>query len=202
MNKREERRNLFGKELLDSLDFVRSIKAPVVIDHIGRVDAGEGPDGRAFRALRSLVDTGKVWVKVARMERSVIRGNRFNSSGCSRIPLRFIRATLLRNKLGRCTMKRRFAAAFLFTGGVGEPGRQGTICGGRPAGRARQRRLQGEACKRRRVLGAGSETARHQRGIGACGQILRQILPQVLHQTGAIAITSARPSGRRRAPSK
>jgi 2-pyrone-4,6-dicarboxylate lactonase len=61
--------HLFGKELLDSLDFIRSIKAPVVIDHIGRVDAGEGPDGRAFRALRGLVDTGKVWVKLSGTDR-------------------------------------------------------------------------------------------------------------------------------------
>src|SRR3984893_7536439 len=41
-------------------------------------------------------------------------GNRFNLHGCSRIALRFIRATVLRSKLGRCTMKRWFAAAFLF----------------------------------------------------------------------------------------
>jgi 2-pyrone-4,6-dicarboxylate lactonase len=61
--------HLFGKELLESLDFIRSIKAPVVIDHIGRVDAGEGPDGRAFKALRSLVDTGKVWVKLSGTDR-------------------------------------------------------------------------------------------------------------------------------------
>src|SRR5262249_31728091 len=53
--------HVFGKELLESLDFIRSITAPVVIDHIGRVDAAEGPDGRAFRALRGLVDAGKVW---------------------------------------------------------------------------------------------------------------------------------------------
>ena len=61
--------HLFGKELLESLDFIRSITAPVVIDHIGRVDAAEGPDGRAFRALRGLVDTGKVWVKLSGADR-------------------------------------------------------------------------------------------------------------------------------------
>ena len=61
--------HLFGKELLESLDFIRSIEAPVVIDHIGRVDAGEGPDGQAFNALRGLVDTGKVWVKLSGTDR-------------------------------------------------------------------------------------------------------------------------------------
>jgi predicted TIM-barrel fold metal-dependent hydrolase len=61
--------HLFGKELLESLDFIRSIKAPVVIDHIGRVDAADGPDGRAFKALRGLVDTGKVWVKLSGTDR-------------------------------------------------------------------------------------------------------------------------------------
>jgi predicted TIM-barrel fold metal-dependent hydrolase len=61
--------HLFGKELLESLDFIRSIKAPVVIDHIGRVDAAEGPDGKAFRALRGLVDTGKIWVKLSGTDR-------------------------------------------------------------------------------------------------------------------------------------
>src|SRR5260221_2121788 len=61
--------HLFGKELLESLDFIRSITAPVVIDHIGRVDAGEGQDGRAFKALRGLIDTGKVWVKLSGTDR-------------------------------------------------------------------------------------------------------------------------------------
>ena len=41
----------------------------MVIDHIGRVDGAEGPDGRAFRALRGLVDTGKVWVKLSGTDR-------------------------------------------------------------------------------------------------------------------------------------
>ncbi len=61
--------HLFGKELLETQDFIRSITAPVVIDHIGRVDAREGPDGKAFRALRGLLDTGKVWVKLSGTDR-------------------------------------------------------------------------------------------------------------------------------------
>jgi 2-pyrone-4,6-dicarboxylate lactonase len=61
--------HVFGKELLESLDFIRSIEAPVVIDHMGRVDGAEGPDGKAFDALRGLLDTGKVWVKLSGADR-------------------------------------------------------------------------------------------------------------------------------------
>jgi predicted TIM-barrel fold metal-dependent hydrolase len=61
--------HVFGKELLESLDFIRSIEAPVVIDHMGRVDGAEGPDGKAFNALRGLLDTGKVWVKLSGADR-------------------------------------------------------------------------------------------------------------------------------------
>ncbi len=61
--------HVFGKELLESLEFIRSIEAPVVIDHMGRVDSAEGPDGEAFNALRGLLDTGKVWVKLSGADR-------------------------------------------------------------------------------------------------------------------------------------
>jgi 2-pyrone-4,6-dicarboxylate lactonase len=61
--------HVFGKELLESLDFIRSIEAPVVIDHMGRVDGAEGTDGKAFNALRGLLDTGKVWVKLSGADR-------------------------------------------------------------------------------------------------------------------------------------
>jgi 2-pyrone-4,6-dicarboxylate lactonase len=36
---------------------------------MGRVDGAEGPDGRAFNALRGLLDTGKVWVKLSGADR-------------------------------------------------------------------------------------------------------------------------------------
>lgn len=61
--------HVFGKELLETADFIRTIRAPVVIDHIGRVDAREGPDGKAFKALRGLLDTGNVWVKLSGVDR-------------------------------------------------------------------------------------------------------------------------------------
>lgn len=61
--------HVFGKELLQSFDFIRAITAPVVIDHLGRIDGGEGADGEAFQALRRLLDTGNVWVKLSGTDR-------------------------------------------------------------------------------------------------------------------------------------
>lgn len=42
---------------------------PVVIDHIGRVDASAGIEGRDFHTLLRLMDDPKFWVKVAGMDR-------------------------------------------------------------------------------------------------------------------------------------
>ena len=61
--------HVYGKDLLANLDFIAAIKARVVIDHIGRVDVREGPDGPAFVALRRLVDSGNVWVKLSGTDR-------------------------------------------------------------------------------------------------------------------------------------
>ena len=58
-----------GKELLAQLDFIKSIEAPVVIDHIARVDVAEGTGGKAFTALRHLLDSGRVWVKLSGTDR-------------------------------------------------------------------------------------------------------------------------------------
>ncbi|MFL5000533.1 MAG: amidohydrolase family protein [Xanthobacteraceae bacterium] len=61
--------HVYGKDLLANLDFIAAIKARVVIDHIGRVDVREGPDGPAFVALRRLVDAGNVWIKLSGTDR-------------------------------------------------------------------------------------------------------------------------------------
>ena len=47
---------------------------PVVIDHIGRVDASLGGDQPAFRALRQLLRDERIWVKVSGCERSSRQG--------------------------------------------------------------------------------------------------------------------------------
>src|SRR6266404_4783203 len=54
-----------GKDLLAHLDFINSIEARVVIDHIARLDVTEGVGGAAFAALRRLLDGGRVWVKLS-----------------------------------------------------------------------------------------------------------------------------------------
>jgi 2-pyrone-4,6-dicarboxylate lactonase len=58
-----------GKDLLAHLDFINSIAARVVIDHIARLDVAEGVGGAAFTALRRLLDGGRVWVKLSGTDR-------------------------------------------------------------------------------------------------------------------------------------
>jgi predicted TIM-barrel fold metal-dependent hydrolase len=58
-----------GQGILEQHDFIASIEAPVVIDHIARIDIGEGLDGQAFTALRRLLDNGNVWVKLSGADR-------------------------------------------------------------------------------------------------------------------------------------
>lgn len=58
-----------GHGVVEQYDFITSIDAPVVIDHIGRIDIGEGLNGEAFTALRRLLDRGNVWVKLSGADR-------------------------------------------------------------------------------------------------------------------------------------
>ena len=58
-----------GHGLADMEEFIRSIEAPVVIDHMGRPETSEGPDGPAMLALRRMLDTGRVWVKLSGADR-------------------------------------------------------------------------------------------------------------------------------------
>ena len=58
-----------GHGLLDYYDFITAIEAPVVIDHIGRIDIGEGLHGKTFSVLRRLLDRGNVWVKLSGADR-------------------------------------------------------------------------------------------------------------------------------------
>jgi 2-pyrone-4,6-dicarboxylate lactonase len=58
-----------GKGLIENEEFIRSIPAPVVIDHMARPDIAEGPNGPVITTLRSLLDTGRVWVKLSGAER-------------------------------------------------------------------------------------------------------------------------------------
>ncbi|HJY16804.1 MAG TPA: amidohydrolase family protein, partial [Xanthobacteraceae bacterium] len=61
--------HLGGQGVLDYYDFITSIEAPVVIDHIGRIDIAEGLRGKTFSVLRRLLDRGNVWVKLSGTDR-------------------------------------------------------------------------------------------------------------------------------------
>jgi len=58
-----------GHGVLDLYDFITSIEATVVIDHIGRIEIAEGLDGASFTALKRLLDRGNVWVKLSGTDR-------------------------------------------------------------------------------------------------------------------------------------
>ncbi|MBT9489815.1 MAG: amidohydrolase family protein [Rubrivivax sp.] len=53
----------------DVAQALRDAPVPVVIDHIGRIDAAEGPQGAHFQALRRLLDNPRFWVKVSGLDR-------------------------------------------------------------------------------------------------------------------------------------
>ncbi len=48
---------------------IRQWSVPVVLDHFGRVDAGEGIDGPNMRALLTLAELPHVWVRLSGFER-------------------------------------------------------------------------------------------------------------------------------------
>lgn len=56
----------FEADILAELrPFLDAIPVPVVIDHMGRPDVAQGPDGADMRAFRALLDSrGDVWTKV------------------------------------------------------------------------------------------------------------------------------------------
>ena len=56
-------------DLLRHLDFLRAIRLPVVIDHMGRMRAKEGVAQPAFAVLLDLLNRDNVWVKVSGPER-------------------------------------------------------------------------------------------------------------------------------------
>ena len=55
----------FEADILEEMrDFIAAIPVPVVIDHMGRPDVTQGPDGADMRAFRSLLDSRPdIWFK-------------------------------------------------------------------------------------------------------------------------------------------
>lgn len=56
---------LNGCELPQHLDRLLALPVPLVIDHIGKFLPPPGTDSAAFRALCTLMDTGRCWVKLS-----------------------------------------------------------------------------------------------------------------------------------------
>lgn len=58
-----------GEDIVTYEGLIRSIEAPVVIDHMARPRLEAGMDGPALKTLRALVDGGRVWVKLSGADR-------------------------------------------------------------------------------------------------------------------------------------
>mgnify|MGYP001367553801 CR=1 FL=1 len=61
-----------GNGIADHADLVRSLPVRVVIDHMARVDLRHGLNSPAVNALRQLLDTGDVWVKISGADRLAV----------------------------------------------------------------------------------------------------------------------------------
>ena len=71
----------FDAEKLEELaPFLKQIDVPMVIDHMGRVDASKGPDQLAFRLLLDLMEDERFWVKVCGSERVSRAGPPFHDA--------------------------------------------------------------------------------------------------------------------------
>ncbi|OLL33266.1 amidohydrolase [Burkholderia sp. SRS-W-2-2016] len=67
-----------GDDIVEYAPFILSLDQPVVIDHMARLDIGAGPDGAAMNALRQLLDSGRVWVKLSGADRLSKAGTPFH----------------------------------------------------------------------------------------------------------------------------
>ncbi len=59
-----------NKYIAEMAPTLSRISVPVVIDHMGRIDASEGPDQAPFAALMRLLEHEHIWVKVSGSERA------------------------------------------------------------------------------------------------------------------------------------
>lgn len=60
--------------------FLKQLQLPIVIDHMGRIDASAGPDQLAFRLLLELMEDTRFWVKVCGSERLSRTGPPFHDA--------------------------------------------------------------------------------------------------------------------------
>jgi 2-pyrone-4,6-dicarboxylate lactonase len=79
----------FEADILDEMRaFIAAIPVPVVIDHMGRPDVAQGPDGADMAAFRSLLDSRPdIWVKVTCPDRLDPTGDPWDAFAASVRPL-------------------------------------------------------------------------------------------------------------------
>jgi 2-pyrone-4,6-dicarboxylate lactonase len=67
-------------DMLINLDLLRALRTPFVIDHMGRVNAGEPLDQPGFKALLELVKRDNGWVKLSGPDRITASGPPFHDA--------------------------------------------------------------------------------------------------------------------------
>ena len=79
----------FEADILDEMrDFIAAIPVPVVIDHMGRPDVTQGPDGADMRAFRSLLDSRPdIWFKATCPDRLDAAGAPWDAFAAAVAPL-------------------------------------------------------------------------------------------------------------------
>ena len=95
----------FEADILEELrPFLDAIPVPLVIDHMGRPDVTQGPDGADMRAFRALLDTrDDIWFKATCPDRLDPAGaalGRFRRGGARRSS-RIIRTACCGAPIGR-----------------------------------------------------------------------------------------------------
>jgi 2-pyrone-4,6-dicarboxylate lactonase len=63
-----------GNDITEWAQFIGTLPIRAVIDHMARVDLARGLDSPPVRALLSLLDTGRVWVKTSGSDRLSLTG--------------------------------------------------------------------------------------------------------------------------------
>ena len=79
----------FEADILEDMrDFIAAIPVPVVIDHMGRPDVTQGPDGADMRAFRSLLDSRPdIWIKATCPDRLDAAGAPWDAFAAAVAPL-------------------------------------------------------------------------------------------------------------------
>lgn len=61
--------------IADAAPFLSDLPVPLIFDHLGRTPAEEGADGAEFKALRKLLESGRIWVKISGPNYSSVDGH-------------------------------------------------------------------------------------------------------------------------------